>query len=135
MGRHLARLLVPLMVLFTVFVGPVFSDTGFAQISYQASFSETDLVIRQEGGFDLVNLKGCVRSQHHGHPDLPVKYVHLMLPNDSRAVDASITDFQSARLEGNFFIFPGQPDVRTDGSIPIHRYTVPTCCIQPNWWR
>lgn len=118
MGRRLASVLAPPIVLFTVFVGSVFSDTGFAQISYQASFSEIDVVIRQEGGFDLVNLKGCVRSQHRGHPDLPVKYVHLILPSDSRTVEVSIADFQSVRLEGNFLICPGQPDVRTDGSDP-----------------
>lgn len=118
MGRRLTSLLALLIFLSAASVGFVFSQAGFAQITHEVSFSERDLMLRQDGGFDVIDLEGCLSSRDHGRPDLPVKYVHLILPNDSRAVEASITDFQSVRLEGNFFIRPSQPDVRTDGFDP-----------------
>ena len=100
--------------LILLFVLVIFSSTGFAQISYQVFFSERDLIFEQKDGFDVVSLKGGIRSQDVGCPDLPIKLIHLILPNDSEVADVSITNAQHILLDGDFLIFPGQPDEKTD---------------------
>jgi len=100
--------------LVLLFASVVFSNTGVAQITYQASFSERDLIFDREDDFDVVSLKGGIRSQDVGCPDLPLKLIHLILPNDSEVADVSITNAPHILLDGDFLIFPGQPDEKTD---------------------
>ena len=99
-----------------LFALSVFSNQGLAQVTYQAIFSEEDLLFDRKGDFDLVSLKDCIRSQDVGSPDLPIKLIHLILPNDSEIADVSIADAHPLFIEGDFLIFPGQLDEKTDGS-------------------
>ncbi len=103
--------------LFLLFVFFFFGGAGVAQITYQASFSESDLEFDRRDGFDVVRLKGCVGTQQKaGCPDLPTKLIRLILPPDSEVVGVSITDSDHMILKGEFSIFPAQPDEKTDGS-------------------
>ncbi|MCK4403558.1 MAG: T9SS type A sorting domain-containing protein [candidate division Zixibacteria bacterium] len=108
MSRNLRCFLVLLFAL------AVFASTGLAQITYQASFSEGDMIFGRKDGFDVVSLKGAIRSKDYGYPDLPIKLICLILPNDSKVADVSITDTHHILLEGDFLIFPSQPDEKTD---------------------
>ncbi len=110
MSRSLRCFLILLIAFF------VFSGRGDAQITYQVSFSEKDLIFDREDGFDAVYLKGGIRSQDYGRPDLPTKLIHLILPNDSKVADVSVINQKQILLEGEYFILPGQPDEKTDGS-------------------
>jgi len=116
MARSLRSLLVLLLVVSAGSPGFVFSRTGEAQITYQVSFSEMDLVFDRKDGFDVVSLKGGIESQDYGCPDLPIKLIHLILPSDSKVADVSLTDAHPMLLKGDFLIFPCQPDEKTDGS-------------------
>jgi len=108
------RCLLFLLVLFVALF--LFSSMGEAQIVYQAYFSETDLVFDRKGEFDLVTLKGGIRSQDYGCPHLPIKLIHFILPNESKVTDVTVINKQHTPLEGEYLLFPSQPDEKTDGS-------------------
>jgi len=102
-----------LSLLFALFV---FSSRGLAQVTYQALFSEEDLIFDRKGGFDVVSLQGGIRSQDVGSPDLPIKLITLILPNDGKVADVFVINKRQILLEGDFLIVPSQPDEKTDGS-------------------
>ena len=110
MSRGLRSFLFLLAILSRV------SGSVEAQITYQSSFSESDLIFDRENAFDLVSLKGCVKTGRPGHPDLPSRIIHLIVPADGRVADVCITDAHKVILNGEFLVTPAQPDRRTDGS-------------------
>ncbi|MGB2768755.1 MAG: C25 family cysteine peptidase [Candidatus Zixiibacteriota bacterium] len=112
----MSRNLTTLFFLIILFFG--FSDRGEAQVTYQVEFSESDLLFEQRDGFDLVSLRGCVGSQKIGSPDLPIRMIHLVLPDGSEVTGVFVTEAHPAILEGEFSIGPVQPDVRTD-DLPV----------------
>ncbi len=65
-------------------------------------------------GFDLVDLKGSIRSSDVGWPDLPIRLIHLILPTDRRVGDVLVINEQPVLLEGEYLILPTQPDQKTD---------------------
>ncbi len=93
-----------------------FSGSGNAQVCHQMSFSQSDLVFDQKNGFDVVSLKDCIRSQDIGGPDLPVKLIHLILPQRTKAAWVSVADKHHVELSGEYVIAPNEPDEKTDGS-------------------
>lgn len=113
-GATVSRGLVCFLCLLAVLFGV--SKPARGQITYRASFSESNLIFDREKGFDVVSLKGCLRTRPPGYPDLPSKIVHLILPADGDLVDVSVTAAHEVILEGQFLIAPAQPDRRTDGS-------------------
>jgi len=110
MSRGLACLLLLLAALFRV------SGSAQAQVRHQLAFSEADLVFDREKGFDVVSLRGCIRTHPPGHPDLPSRIIHLILPENARVTDVSVTFAREVILEGEFLVAPTQPDRKTDGS-------------------
>ncbi len=115
MGRRAACFWV-MFIAFLAPAGLLFSGPVIAPFSHEVRFSEGDLVFRQEHGFDVVELKGCAGSQECGLPDLPVSFIHLLLPMGCTATGAFIADADQIGLGGDFFVFPAQPDQKTDGS-------------------
>lgn len=113
MSRGLRSFLFLLVILSLV------SASAEAQITYRTSFSESHLIFDREIAFDVVSLEGCVKTHPPGHPDLPSRIIHLILPGDSRVAGVSITDAHKVILEGEFLVAPAQPDRRTDGSNAI----------------
>jgi hypothetical protein len=114
MGRRVACLSAMFIICLAV-AGSTFSDERLPSSVYQAHFSEDDLVITQKLGFDVIGLKGCLGTQNWGHPDLPVEFIHIVLPPGCTAVSASVTGTEERRLGDDFFPFPAQPDLKTDG--------------------
>ncbi|UCB53389.1 MAG: hypothetical protein JSV10_04750, partial [Candidatus Zixiibacteriota bacterium] len=102
--------------LFLLILISGFSDRAEAQVTYQVFFSENDLLFEQRDGFDLVSLRGCVRSQRTGSPDLPMRMVHLVLPHGCEVTEVSVIHAERTSLGRGFSILPVQPDARTDGS-------------------
>jgi hypothetical protein len=116
MGRRVVCFLVVLGTCFLLPRDVAYPGTQSASISYQAVFSQADLVIDKIGGFDEVGLAGCARSHDIGLPDLPFRLLHLVIPEGSRAASVSIRAADQVNLGGDFLISPIQPDVRTDES-------------------
>ena len=115
MGRRIACFVVVLATCFAP--GELtYPNPGSVGINYQVSFSQIDLVLSQSGRFDVIELEGCVGSQRRGLPDLPVRFLHLALPEASRATSVSVRVLGEVKLNGSFLIRPVQPDLRTDGA-------------------
>ncbi len=115
MGRRVAFFMVVLALCFFIPRDVAYPGTQFFSISYQAVFSQADLVIDQTGGFDVIRLTGCVGSHDTGLPDLPSRLIHLLIPQGSRATSVSVKAVDEVDLGGDFLISPVQPDLRTDG--------------------
>jgi hypothetical protein len=115
MGKRLICLSVLLIICLTP-GGQVNSSEGINRIIHDIYFSQDDLILEKEQGFDVVSLRGCPRLRDEGQPNLPVKFVHLVLPPNCAVSGASVTNAVSIILEGKFRILPTQPDLRTDGS-------------------
>ncbi|MGB7062690.1 MAG: C25 family cysteine peptidase [Candidatus Zixiibacteriota bacterium] len=103
---------------FLLLLAALFRVSGSAQapVKHHASFSEADLIFDRKNGFDVVSLGGCVRTHPPGHPDLPSRIIHLILPGDARVTDVSVSDAREVILDGEFLVAPAQPDRKTDGS-------------------
>ena len=110
----MSRSLTIFLFMLVLFSG--FSDKAEAQVTHQLEFSESDLLFEQRDGFDLVGLKGCIRSQRSGSPDLPIRMIHLVLPHGCEVTGVSVVDAERTTIGGGFSILPAQPDARTDGS-------------------
>jgi len=109
-----SRSLAVFLVVLVLLAG--FPDKAGAQVIHQLQFSESDLLFEQRGDFDLVSLRGCIGSQRIGSPDLPIRMIHLLLPQGSEVTGVSVVDLERTILPGGYSILPVQPDVRTDGS-------------------
>jgi len=110
-------------IFYFIFVLPVvmviaFSDTSVAQITHQVVFSEDDLIFSKKDSFDHVGLKSGITTQAIGNPDLPIKVIHLLLPQHSEATGVSVLDEHHILLSGEYYIAPCQLDEKTDGSYP-----------------
>ena len=110
----MSRILAVFLFVLVLLAG--FPDKVEARIIHQLQFSESDLLFEQRGDFDLVSLRGCVRSQRIGSPDLPIRMIHLVLPQGSEVTGVSVVDLERTILPGGYSVLPAQPDVRTDGS-------------------
>ncbi|MCK4385148.1 MAG: hypothetical protein KAW52_02675 [candidate division Zixibacteria bacterium] len=88
---------------------------AFAQISHHYSFSQNDLIFTRKDGYDQVDLKDGGKIGEIGKPDLPLKLVHLLIPNDSEVESLIIITNSYEVMGGEYLVFPAQPDEKTDG--------------------
>jgi hypothetical protein len=118
------RLLFFILLYLSFSSSPGFWRSAFAQLSYHSSFSEVnytvhfsenDLILSKRDGFDLVELKDGARIGEIGKPGLPLKLVHLLIPNDSEVESLIVMSSSYRLIEGEYLIFPTQPDEKTDG--------------------
>ena len=126
MKTNLWRKFLFLILLYLTFVsssgscGPAVAQISyhsfFSGVSHTVHFSENDLIFDRRDGYDLVDLKDGEKTGELGEPDLPLKLVHLLIPNDSE-VESLIIMGNSKVIEGEYFVYPAQPDEKTDGMI------------------
>jgi hypothetical protein len=98
------------------------SSTGIcgqplAQKSFHFFFSENDFLFNRRDGYDLVDFKNGEKIGEIGKPDLPLKFVHLLIPNDSEVESLIIIGKSYKVMDGEFLVSPAQPDEKTDGTI------------------
>jgi hypothetical protein len=103
--------------LFSILLCFAFSSPTVAQINYHLFFSENDLSFNRRDGYDLVDLKNEEKMEEIGKPDLPLKLLHLFIPNDSEVESLIITRKSYEAIEGEYLISPAQPDEKTEGMI------------------
>ena len=85
----------------------------FAQYQGQLDFSTADVSVEQTDGWEVVTLPGCYMETDVGKPYLPVKHLHIAIPEDKKVTGIEIMDIQQQELSGNYNIMPTQP-----GQIP-----------------
>ncbi len=115
MSRRSIALLSIFCAWFLIRAGAVSSSAAEHQVTYQVITSTNDLVFERENGFDRISLKGAIDSQTSGFPLLPVKMIHLLLPEGTEVAEVTAVSGQQMFL-GEFNILPGQLDEKTDGA-------------------
>jgi hypothetical protein len=58
----------------------IFTGYGFANVSYNVSFSENDINFAQKDIYTKINMKDCIfiNNYEYGKPDIPAKIVNLI---------------------------------------------------------
>jgi hypothetical protein len=113
-----------LCLLFCSFFG--LCALALAQVSHHSFFpemnltvhsSENDFVLYRKEGYDLIDLKNGEDIGEIGKPDLPLKLVHLLIPNDSEVESLIIIGKSYKIMDGEYLVSPAQPDEKTDGTM------------------
>ncbi len=81
----------------------------FAQYTGQVEFNPADVNVEQTDGWDVVILPGCDMETDVGKPYLPVKQLHIAIPEDKTVANIEIINIQQQELTGTYNIMPTQP--------------------------
>lgn len=81
----------------------------FAQYTGQVNYTLGDVNTSQTDGWDLVTIEGCSMEMDAGKPYLPVKHLHIAIPEDKDVVGIQILSVQQQELTGTYNIMPTQP--------------------------
>lgn len=94
-----------------------FAHIAFADVTHDVYFSSSDLSFRQEKGYDIVELKGCVPMDVVSKPMLPVRQINLIIPVGNRVskIEFPVTDSQNI---GTYNIYPAQPSTPISSTEP-----------------
>jgi len=101
--------LAAFLIVFTLFL--CFSQSDTLATSYSVSFSAEDLSFGQEKNFQKVSLANCNLMGKIGKPQLPVKHIRLLIPQDMDVDSIMVTSQTSLQVQGNFYILPAQHPV------------------------
>lgn len=85
----------------------------FAQYTGQVNFTTADVNTTQTDGWDLCTITGCDMETDIGKPCLPIKQLHIAIPEDKDVASIQILAIQQQELTGTYNIMPTQP-----GQIP-----------------
>ena len=88
--------------------------------------TEAELVYSHIEGYDLLELDAekCALEGEPGAPWLPVRNVHVLLPNGAKAGSVAVTAIDEVPLKGTHLICPAQPPVRVSDPGP-HPFVEP----------
>jgi hypothetical protein len=75
-------------------------------VSHSVSFSTADLEFTQESsGYDVLRMQDCLVTENRGEPELPVKFINLIIPSGMEVDNINISQ-QYQFLEESYFINP-----------------------------
>ncbi len=94
-----------------------YHDSFFSGVSHTVHSFENEIVVGKRDGYDLIDLKDGAKIGEIGKPDLPLKLVHLLIPNDFEVESMIITGDGFRVMEGEYIVFPAQPDQKTNGMV------------------
>ncbi len=88
-------------------------------VSHDVSFNIADLEISQEDrGYDVIRMDELLNTNERTKPELPIKFVNLIIPCGMEIDDISITT-QQQNIDGNFTVNPSPgPMIITDPPSP-----------------
>ncbi len=96
-------------------VAQIHCHSFFSGVNHTVHCPESVLIFNRRDGYDLIELEEGEKIGEVGKPDLPLKLVHLLIPNDSEVESLIILSSFYKILEGKYLIHPAQPDEKTDG--------------------
>ena len=85
----------------------------YAQYDGQVNFNPADVNVEQTDGWDIATIPACYMETDVGKPYLPVKHLHIAIPEDKTVASVEILNIQQQELAGTYNIMPTQP-----GQIP-----------------
>ena len=102
-----------IIVLMLVFI---LQAASLGQVSYTVNFSQNDSQFSSIIGADGVEYQRIIFSQTHstqelGNPELPEKYVKLIVPSNQDVESVTINDLTQENVTGNYLIYPVQHPV------------------------
>lgn len=80
----------------------------YSQYTGQQYFSLADVTTTQANGYDHVTISGCFMETYVGKPYLPVKHLHIAIPEDKDVIGIQILSMQQQELTGTYNIMPTQ---------------------------
>ncbi len=83
-----------------------------AQIYDDITFSINDIKIDTIGDYLKLSMLDCSYMDIIGYPELPRLEVRYVIPNDKIVSDVIVSDSVVQYLQGEYFIFPHQPNTR-----------------------
>ena len=91
---------------------PIFAFGPFQLQHFPNQFS-----FYRSNGFDRIRVENFILQGSPGSPELPVKYLHYIIPPNMKVTNIRVISRTLAQIPGNRYIFPAQPIVPLD-SIP-----------------
>ena len=82
----------------------------YAQYEGQVDFDPADVNTTQTDGWDLITIDGCDMETDIGKPCLPIKHLHIAIPEDKAVASIEILAIQQQELTGTYNIMPTQPE-------------------------
>ncbi|MCK4528488.1 T9SS type A sorting domain-containing protein [candidate division WOR-3 bacterium] len=84
-----------------------------ASVIYNLHFNPSDLDFETKDNFDIISIKGTSFMDDVGEPMLPVKYLHLIIPQGTEADSVEVEIHSNYQIPGNYNIYPAQPPIPT----------------------
>ena len=87
----------------------------FHQVAWTAElvkivhFQSSELNFSRLNGYDFVTLTGCEFCSEIGSPQLPVKLMHIAVPDDQKINSIELIKTEQSIFPGDFLIYPFQP--------------------------
>lgn len=100
-------------------VFPLCISVLLSAVSHNVSFNIADLELSQEDrGYDIIHVDDLLVTYERGKPELPIKYVNLIIPCNMEVDEIGITT-QQQNINGSFTVNPSPgPMIITDPPSP-----------------
>ena len=69
---------------------------------------QKNLVFNQKDGMIFVKMEGCVQVLETGAPSLPIKAIHLVIPQGVKVTNVRVNEVQKENISGEFEVYPVQ---------------------------
>ena len=97
-------------IMFYVAATVLFLNNGYAQISDSLQLSFSQLQFQTVNGFTQVSFPDCSFGREVGKPQIPFWEVRYVIPFDQKVDSIVIDNVSSQSLNGNYLLYPIQPD-------------------------
>ncbi|MEW6685948.1 MAG: C25 family cysteine peptidase [Candidatus Edwardsbacteria bacterium] len=95
-----------------LFCGSLFAgelrQTYGGQVKKEITFSSESLHFTTVNGYDVVTIPGHNLLRHLGEPQLPVKEIYLVIPQNARITGLEIIEAQTQEISEKYKIYPAQ---------------------------
>ncbi|MDI6839590.1 MAG: C25 family cysteine peptidase [bacterium] len=81
---------------------------SMGELTKDIYFKESDILFDRVRGYDVIRLEGCDFTNTPSEPQLPVKTVYFLLPNDSKVKEVKVKSADFKWLPGEYNILPAQ---------------------------
>lgn len=91
----------------------IIQTTTFGQVSHSVNFSKNNALTSSVKGEDGVEYQRIIFTQTHstqeiGNPELPEKYIKLIVPSNQDVESVTINNIKQENVEGDYLVFPVQ---------------------------
>lgn len=91
---------------------------AFPAFAYELNYYQNQFSFYSDRGFDRISAPGFRFDLPPGAPELPVKYLHFIIPPEQEAKLVNLLNVFLVQIPGSYYLYPTQP-------------SVPLCSIPP----